>query len=76
VYLCLHRDDGLAHGVGGARGQRVLVLEVLSVSGLALPAGAEVQLPGGLLPVDVGDVLGRGAAQPPPRPAARAGAGR
>ena len=32
--LCLHRDDGLAHGVGGARGQRVLVLEVLSVSGL------------------------------------------
>ena len=39
------------------------------ITHLALPAGAEVQLPGGLLPVDVGDVLGRGAAQPPPRPA-------
>ena len=35
---------------------------------LTLPAGAEVQFPGGLLPVDVGDVLGSSPAQAPPSP--------
>ena len=35
---------------------------------LALPAGAEVQLPGRLLPVYVGDVLSLGPAQPPASP--------
>merc|ERR1719471_94398 len=67
--LCLHGNDSLPHLVIGDVGETLLVLEVLSVSGLTFPAGAEVQFPGCLFPVDVRYVLGLGPPQTPPRPA-------